>query len=58
MIQTETVTIGGRQYRRTYSNTYKIARDGVEYDEAVDPVDTDREYTETDTPKIETEEQL
>ena len=58
MLYTETVTIGGRQYRRTYSDTYKIARDGVEYDEAIDPVDTDREYTETDTPKIETEEQL
>ena len=58
MIQTETVTIGGRQYRRTYSDTYKIARDGIEYDEAIDPVDTDREYTETDTPKIDMEEQL
>lgn len=58
MIQTETVTIGGRQYRRTYSDTHKIARDGVEYDEAIDPVDTDRMYTETDTPKTETEEQL
>jgi len=56
MLYTETVTIGGRQYRRTYSDTYKIARDGVEYDEAVDPVDTDREYTETDTSKTETEE--
>lgn len=58
MLYTETVTIGGRQYRRTYSDTHKIARDGVEYDEAIDPVDTDREYTETDTPKTETEEQL
>lgn len=58
MIQTETVTIGGRQYRRTYSDTHKIARDGIEYDEAIDPVDTDREYTETDTSKTETEEQL
>ena len=58
MLYTETVTIGGRQYRRTYSDTYKIARDGVEYDEAIDPVDTDREYTETDTPKIDMEEQL
>ena len=58
MIQTETVTIGGRQSRRTYSDAYKIARAGVEYDEAIDPVDTDREYTETDTPKIDMEEQL
>ena len=57
-MNTETVTIGGRQYRRTYSDTHKIARDGIEYDEAIDPVDTDREYTETDTPKIDMEEQL
>lgn len=58
MLYIETVTIGGRQYRRTYSDTYKIARDGVEYDEAIDPIDTERTYTETDTPKTETEEQL
>ena len=58
MLYTETVTIGGRQYRRTYSDTYKIARDGIEYDEASEPIDTDRTYTETDTLKTETEEQL
>ncbi len=58
MLYTETVTIGSRQYRRTYSDTYKIARDGIEYDEAIDPIDTERTYTETDTPKTETEEQL
>lgn len=58
MLYIETVTIGGRQYRRTYSDTYKIARDGVEYDEAIDPIDIDRTYIETDTPKTETEEQL
>ena len=51
MLYIETVTIGGRQYRRTYSDTYKIARDGVEYDEAIDPIDIDRTYIETDTPK-------
>ena len=56
MLYIETVTIGGRQYRRTYSDTYKIARDGIEYDEAIDPIDTERTYTETDTPKTETEE--
>ena len=56
MLYIETVTIGGRQYRRTYSDTYKIARDGVEYDEAIDPIDIDRTYIETDTPKTATEE--
>ena len=58
MLYTETVTIGSRQYRRTYSYTYKIARDGIEYDEAIDPMDTERTYTETQTSKTESEEQL
>lgn len=58
MIHTEMIEINGRRLRRTYSDTYKIARDGVEYDEAIDPIDTDRTYTETDTLKTETEEQL
>ena len=56
MIHTELIEINGRKLRRTYSDTHKIARAGVEYDEAIDPVDTDREYTETDTSKTETEE--
>lgn len=47
MIYTEIVTINGKQYKRTYSDTYTIERDGVEYYEAVDPVDGDRVYTET-----------
>lgn len=34
---------------RTYSDTgYKIARDGVKYDEAVDPACLNRVYIETD----------
>mgnify|MGYP005769643929 CR=1 FL=1 len=55
MIYTEMIDINGRKLRRTYSDIYKIARDGVEYDEAVDPIDTDRTYTETDTLKTETD---
>ena len=47
MIYTEIVTINGNEYKRTYSDTYTIERDGVEYYEAVDPIDSDREYTET-----------
>lgn len=50
MIYTEVITINGKQYKRTYSDTYTIERDGVEYYEAVDPLDSDREYTETDNP--------
>ena len=36
---------------RTYSTKgMMIERDGVRYDEAIDPVDTNREYVETDEP--------
>lgn len=36
---------------RTYSNIgMLIERDGVMYEDAVDPVDSGREYKETDTP--------
>ena len=48
MIYVETVTINGKEYKRTYSDTYTIQRDGVEYSEAIDPIDSDREYTETE----------
>jgi hypothetical protein len=36
---------------RTYSdNGMMIEREGVRYDEAIDPADSGREYTETDIP--------
>lgn len=36
---------------RTYSDLgYKIERDGVLYDEAIDPAELNRQYTETDIP--------
>ena len=47
MIYTETVTINGNEYKRTYSDTYTIERDGVEYSDAIDPMNSDRVYTET-----------
>ena len=51
MIKTEKLTISGRQLIRTYSDTgYMIERDGVEYEEAIDPIDSGRVYTESDTP--------
>lgn len=50
MIYTEIVTIRGSEFRRTYSDTNMVTRDGVEYSEAVDPIDTDRVYTESTTP--------
>lgn len=55
MIYTEIITINGKEYKRTYSDTYTIERDGVEYYEAVDPVDGERNYTETANPLYPTE---
>ena len=47
MIKTETVMIGNREFIHTYSDANKyIVRDGVEYGEAYDPADLNREYTE------------
>ena len=49
MIQTEKLIINGKEFVRTYSDTGKvIERDGVMYDEAYDPVDSGRTYTETE----------
>lgn len=51
MIQTETFEKNGRTLIRTYSDArYRIRQDGTGavYDEAVDPVEMGRTYTETD----------
>ena len=51
MIKTELITVDNRQLRRTWSDAgFMIERDGAMYSEAVDPVDFDRVYTETDMP--------
>ena len=50
MIYTDTIVLNGRQYTRTYSDTHYIERDGVEYEEAIDPIDSGRTYTESKTP--------
>ena len=48
MIKAEIVTINGRQFVYTHSDdNMMIERDGVEYEEAYDPIDTGRVYTET-----------
>ena len=48
-IKTETTTINGREFTRTYSTSGKyIEHDGEKYSEALDPAGTSREYTETD----------
>ena len=53
MIRTETLTIGDKQYTRTYSDAGMMIHGGVpegDYDEAVDPAELGRTYTETDIP--------
>lgn len=51
MIQTESITINGRQLTRTYSDGgYYIQREGVRYAEAIDPADSGRMYEESATP--------
>ena len=49
MIKTELIMVNGRQLRRTWSDDdFMIERDSAMYNEAVDPVEFDRVYTETD----------
>ena len=53
MIITENLTIGGREFVKTYSSEgYMVERNGVRYSEAIDPAEFGRTYTETDE-KIE-----
>lgn len=49
-IKTEMITIGNKQFTRTYSDEgYMLERDGIRYEEAVDPLESaSRTYTETD----------
>lgn len=50
MIKTETIELNGKQFKRTYSDTYKIKKIGTDevYDEAVDILSANYEYEETD----------
>lgn len=49
MIKTESMTINGKAFVRTYSDSgYMVERDGVRYGEAIDPAEFDRVYMETD----------
>ena len=51
MIVAENMTINGKNFIRTYSNSgYKVERDGVLYDEAIDPAVVNRAYTESAEP--------
>ena len=49
MIKTENMTINNRSFVRTFSDSGKmIEREGVLYEEAIDPAEFGRTYTETD----------
>lgn len=49
MIKTEKLTINGKAFVRTYSDSgHMVERDGVRYSEAIDPEELGRTYTETD----------
>ena len=55
MIKTELITVDNRQLRRTWSDVgFMIERNGAQYSEAVDQIDSGRTYTETKVP-METE---
>ena len=59
MIKTETITIGEKQFIRTYSDRGMMIHGGMpeaDYSEALDPAELGRTYTETDIP-IETDEE-
>lgn len=57
MIVKTTKEINGIEYDYTYSDIgMMIERDGVRYNEAVDPADSGRIYTETDEPNETPEE--
>lgn len=56
MIITENITIDGREFIKKDSDSgFYIERDGELYSDAIDPVETLREYVETDIP-IESDE--
>lgn len=51
MIKTESMTINGKAFVRTFSDSgYMVEREGVRYGEAIDPAEFGRTYTETDEP--------
>ena len=58
MIKTETVIINDRTLIHTYSDANRyVVREGISYDDAYDPVEFGRLYTEGDEkPPIEPEE--
>lgn len=51
MIKTENLTINGKAFIRTFSDSgFMVERDGMRYSEAIDPAELGRTYTETEEP--------
>lgn len=49
MVRTEVIEIDGISYERTYSDSGRyVCRDGQQWEEAVDPLNSGRTYTEGD----------
>lgn len=47
MIITEQITIDDREFTRTYSDAGRyVVRDGISYEDAIDPSEFNRTYTE------------
>ena len=58
MIIKTTKIINDSKYEYTYSDAnYMIERDGVQYADAIDPIGSNRVYTETDIPIEPAEEE-
>ena len=56
MIKFDYITISGAPFIRTWSDLgMMIARDGALYEEAIDPVNSGRVYTETNQPILREE---
>lgn len=57
MLVKTTIEINGITYDHTYSDAgVMIEREGAHYSEAIDPLNSGREYTETDIPVEPVEE--
>ena len=48
MLYVEKIIVDNMGYVHTWSDKFLIERDGAIYSDAIDPVDSGREYTETD----------
>lgn len=59
MIVTENFKVGERDFIRTYSDAGRyVVRDGITYDEACDPAEFGRTYTEGDLIPIDEDESI